>query len=438
MLRWVAESGKFDRCQLGHANQLSRLADLDKVISDCAAALTSPLCSSGVDQDQDKQNGMVLTACQAVLEEPENQELRSEAMSGLLKRAKSDTSVAYIIRCLGFTTTKRFPADFDVVSACEKAFLLLSSFLKRAEECLKRGNIANVKECSMTAWKAVFHNDLEAFAKTPAFKKVADHDNILDAMQVVSGMVSDTKKLQDEAKNKGRPIQTGRPARTEDEKKLTAVKRKLKEMSRDDEDSPAQTALRKLEEEEKAKKEQKKSSKKHRKAKKRPRKGLKPYKRKSGDELRLAKKREIVARRHLLTAEYVNLSYLADSFWKHPFCRVLFWGEVGSAKWSAHQGQRWESNPTWVSRVPEPSVLSLEEGLPSVQLGANPWQSCSESLPNSKQVQDHGRGKRSCAQGPRQRVIQTSQKCGICSREAPCADFCFIVTFLFCFCISAQ
>ena len=144
LARWTAHSGKFNRCQLGHFEQLHQTAKLKALVVEvaqkrCQEPDVSQLALTGADsaETSDVSLDPLLVVCTAVLKQPGNEDLEKEAQSKLFHAGLHNQMVATILLNLGYTPRSKFPEIFDTRKACELAYLCLSDFLSRAFPALR-------------------------------------------------------------------------------------------------------------------------------------------------------------------------------------------------------------------------------------------------------------------------------------------------------------
>ncbi len=228
-----------------------------------------------------------------------------EAKKNLLAVGTSNQIIAFVIRSLGFRAHTKFPADFDVVLACEASILHLTPFLADAKTCLKEGNVANIMQASHDAWKGIFRERMSDFADTALVMDILKLEDVLDGITAIAGLQMKASKQADDARKSPTSIKTGCAARAvkiRETKKLGQIKRKLSELTSEG-DCTASSILEKLEEDKPLEDGDgaeggRKAARKRGIRRTRKRKGRQPrtapYRRQKGDELRLIKKREIV------------------------------------------------------------------------------------------------------------------------------------------------
>lgn len=130
----MAASGKLNRCQLGHFEQLEREQHLQSeikkaiksriqtgVLGECMAVTTKPDLSS---------------KCLLWLQHQENATMLAEMKAILLQVAKCSPPIAGIIRHFGFRAQNKF-GNFNAVEAAHAIVLHESSFLADLESSLR-------------------------------------------------------------------------------------------------------------------------------------------------------------------------------------------------------------------------------------------------------------------------------------------------------------
>ncbi len=307
--RWVADGGKFDRCHLGHGGQLDRIKALEEKIN---AAVASGLGQKGVVQNQQGQINKLVETAKEVLKNPDCGDASVELRVLLLQIAKVNRTVAYLIRSLGFKTTAKFPESFDMATASRRTVLHFSSFIEDVTSALKKGNHQNIVQGREDAWKSCVADLMQNYAQLPFLVEILEKDDIMDALASLGQLRSEISRFEEDArKSKFVAVTTGAATNAEKRRQNSTLKRKLSELSSSG-DSSAQAVLVKLdatqaildktaEDEADMDPEFKRKGKrtkgirktKRKRTAKGPSKGR--YTRRSGDELRLLKKREIVS-----------------------------------------------------------------------------------------------------------------------------------------------
>eukprot|EP00438_Fugacium_kawagutii_P023058 Skav217734 [mRNA] locus=scaffold906:22623:24710:+ [translate_table: standard] len=313
--RWIPSSGKWNRCQLGQADQMAKLEKVQEAIKASVSNLRvgpEPLTKSM----RESQVQALLEACKSRMKAPEDEGLQKEAQSALLQVGKNNATIAYILKSLGYKSITKFPPTFDTTKACHLAFLHLSSFIEDARVALRKGNEENIKHGALDAWKDVLAEKMDNYAGLPCLVAISQHDDVLDGLSELAKQRSEITSVQEKASTNPSVIQTGRGAERRSEqvksrKQVQALKRKLSDLSHTDDGGEAQLALEHIQKEEtsfleKEKEENekddseavkkaggKRGSKKKIQKKSNPKRNQR-YHRSKGDELRLIAKRAIV------------------------------------------------------------------------------------------------------------------------------------------------
>lgn len=316
---------------------MDRVKTLEERIRNSVA---SGLGQGAVVQRKDAQRGQIVKLIETammLLQTPDcgaSTELRAL----LLQVAKVNQTAAYLIRSLGFKTTTRFPQSFDDAIASRYVVLHFSAFLEDVTSALKKGNRENIVQGREDAWKSCVADLMQKYAQLPLLTELFEKDDVMDALASVGQLRTETSRFEEEArKSKKVAVETGRATHGEMRKQASALKRKLSELSTSG-DSCAQAALDKIDtaraimdKEDEAEKDKdpelKRKGKRTRGIRKRRRRtakgATKPrYRRVSGDELRLLKKREIVSwydprqfscKCQVKLVQYVNVNKLRNS-----------------------------------------------------------------------------------------------------------------------------
>ena len=283
-LRFLACSGKFDRCQLGHA---SNLGVDQKLLASIKEVLRGGVVALQPSPSTHQQSGVaeLVSVCLQVFSQPDALESVQKVQAKLLCVAKFDPVVAHVIRKLGFTAVKKFPDSFDTPEACRLAFLhLKESFIPDFLVSLRNGNARNLSEGTQAAWKVCLAEEISEFDVVPLYQQVLAENDVLEAFALVSKAKQEVEELKKNGSKTS--VQTGRAP-----SKMSTFKRKLSEMSSDGV-GVASEALDLIEKPEGDADPE--GGRKKRKSRRKPEHLLKTrYKRTGGDEVRLNRKREM-------------------------------------------------------------------------------------------------------------------------------------------------
>eukprot|EP00435_Cladocopium_sp_Y103_P068959 s810_g32.t1 len=133
---WVAVSGKLDRCQLGHQEQVERLWHLNESIKELVmSSRSTPTVSNADAFNKDE----LLAALAAFDQNHHSADLRTTFLSHLYKAAGCDPVINAIIRAKGYTSTLKFTADFPAREVAELVYLHLTDFFDKCADCLRQG-----------------------------------------------------------------------------------------------------------------------------------------------------------------------------------------------------------------------------------------------------------------------------------------------------------
>ena len=244
----------------------------------------------------------LLTACAAVLQHPGDALSAEAAAPQLLEMAKTNATVAYVITSLGFKATTKFPAEFDYLQTCQLTFLHFSSFIEDAQASLKASNRANIESGSELAWKEFLANcqEMQPYHGLPVWNELLEPEDVFDSLDKVSRLRREMTDLEQKVRSsRTKPVQTGRAApAARVTREITNLKRKLSDLSSQG-DGVAEKALEKLTKpsapaEDDGNQDGSGEGQGRKRRRRRVAIAKERYKRQSGDELRLLKKREIV------------------------------------------------------------------------------------------------------------------------------------------------
>ncbi len=188
-------------------------------------------------------------------------------------------------------------------------FLFLSFFYHCAiywTGC-RKGFEASVLAANADQWRDAVLSHMTMFHGIPMLEELVRLPGVMDVMGRIAELKAELSYLRSEAERKPRALNCGRQHAKTDKKKVSGLKRALSQMSSSG-DSFAEAALEKVKEDTRQPEES--NSKKTRRRQKLKRRGVRakrPYKRVQGDEIRLIKKREIVASVALVTLGYTVL-----------------------------------------------------------------------------------------------------------------------------------
>lgn len=312
----MALSGKYNRCSLGQASDLDTQKELQEASQEAVAQTSKP---SAVVTEPDtakemKQQTMadMASACQAFLtltHAVEDSDAIDDVQSKLWQVAKFDRVIATLLKSMGCTVKVKFPSSFDTGAACKLAFLHASTFIDDMQALLRKGNLANIHQGRTDAWSDELLRSRDLFQGFPLFDEIWNSTDVLDAMTSLNQAANEVKELKARAAAKPVTLQSGRKVKPMEKKvkeqNVSAIKRKLSELSSSG-DSLACEALKKLDETEEP--ESKKAKNKKRSTKKIAAKDR--YARTPGDELRLKRKREIVIWQNLI--QYYHYALCAN------------------------------------------------------------------------------------------------------------------------------
>ena len=151
----MASTGKFDRCQLGHWEQLERIEKLHQQIQ---VAVRERLGQHASAKDVESENhdrkvkDELLVSCLHHLQDPNNEDTIKETHSHLLFAAQRDPVVAAVIRDCGFRAVTKFNRGFKTADACELTLLYASPFQSLANDCLRTGPFFRVDGATPMLW----------------------------------------------------------------------------------------------------------------------------------------------------------------------------------------------------------------------------------------------------------------------------------------------
>jgi len=277
------------------------------------------------DRTQNDLSERLVTSCVNLLraEQPTDQMDTTTLYTLFLQVGRFDTVVAAILKRCGYSPVLKFSrcSMEDIRSACKCTVLYFTALLEELTSLLKLGNKANIESSFNGQWKEVLYKGAEELELEGIsfVSEILAHEDVLDALTLVGTWKSEMNQIQEDAKKivrKSKSIICGRRDTTEDGKTLCQLKQKLRKLQQAG-DAVAETTLVKLSSSEEVdatvEEGEGHQTQRKRKKKKNAKSGLRcnrpKYQRQKGDELRLARKREIVA------------------------CHPLFLGGLGGGEW---------------------------------------------------------------------------------------------------------
>ena len=250
----------------------------------------------------------LVAACVDALKQDslENPEQFPEVCSLFLQVARYVDEVAAILRNCGYSPVKKFESC-SLAKACRLTFFYFTTFIAEMDTFLKVGNRQSIEKAAPDRWKEVLaaETNFLQLDRLSLVDELLAKDDALDAMATVSEWKRDLQTVTDNLQklsNRKKSIMCGRPCHGDDDRTLAQVRKALLQMKKDG-DAMAVKALDELKKQPSAEtvcQDSEETGGKKPKPKKK-RGVLKavakkdPYKRQKGDELRLSRKREIVA-----------------------------------------------------------------------------------------------------------------------------------------------
>lgn len=173
-------------------------------------------------------------------------------------------------------------------------------------EC-RLGFEASVLSANADKWRDTTLSHMTMFRGMPMLEELVNLPGVMDAMGRIVELKAELAHLKAEADRKPRALNTGRQPAKDHAKKVSGFKRALSQMSSSG-DSFAEAALEKVKDETRQP-DQSKSRKTARRQKNRrgARKRTTAYKRVQGDEIRLIRKREMVALVALVLQHWITV-----------------------------------------------------------------------------------------------------------------------------------
>lgn len=139
-MRWTAARGKFDRCQLGHWDQVNVMKTVTSKMQQIVRDINDAPAPAVQDAPDEKPIAIAqaLVCCRELLTDPDPDLVRvAAAKSSLLQAGKHDSCIATILKHGGYKTTTKFPDTFDTVQACRLVYLHSSDFVDLLMESLR-------------------------------------------------------------------------------------------------------------------------------------------------------------------------------------------------------------------------------------------------------------------------------------------------------------
>ena len=235
----------------------------------------------------------LLQECVTYLAIEQPREDDTASLKSLLSAAsKSDRGVAMLCRRGGY---KKSMDDIDDFTKVANALLISKSeVMDKAQEALKAGHSACISTGSTEAWKDVWRQQMANWRDVQFVREIEASHDIMNAMMALGQTSAEKKQLLADSLN-SKLIKPGRTLSVLESQSLF-LKRKLKEM--EDADMIDQDTVRSA-----TIKIEAGSGNLPRRRRVRARRAAggehEKYKRKAGDELRIAKKREIVPLHHV-------------------------------------------------------------------------------------------------------------------------------------------
>ena len=364
--RWVCPSGKLDRCQLGHSDQLNQVQALQQTISNVVRDMgiqvnQKNLCIADEPADPSLCSSVLLALCRHISKQAQlTDEIITEAKTRLLEVALVNPVVGAILTQHGYTSKSKYPEQFDFHRVCELTYCSLTGLLEELLEALRtvcaqpvvgqllwlfhvlyfcsiatvpeprgesavtaidrRGNSVCIRDASRLAWKSELEVSIcEDHKFTKVFQDVMEKDDIFDAMMHVTELQREVANVRKEHPAP-KLIRGPRPCpeKIEERQQVKKVKYAVEALAKAGVEH-AGKAAEKLDSLQKRKsaeidedcpEEPGDAEGKRKKKREKRRKRMPPrapqskcrYSREAGDELRLIRKREIVPRTFLLFA----------------------------------------------------------------------------------------------------------------------------------------
>lgn len=178
-------------------------------------------------------------------------------------------------------------------------------------EC-RSGFEASVLAANADKWRDITLSHVTMFHGVPMLEELVRLPGVMDAMGRITELKAELAHLKVEAERKPRSLACGRQLATSHAKKVNGLKRALSQMSSSG-DSIAEAALEKVKDDRRQPDGSKSRKTARRQKKRRGARKQRPYKRVEGDELRLIRKREMVALVALVLQHWITVLCM-DSF----------------------------------------------------------------------------------------------------------------------------
>lgn len=137
-MRWTATRGKFDRCQLGHWNQMNVMKNVTTKIQEAVQEMDDTPAVQHAPDAGPIEIAQALGCCKEVLMDPDPDDaLVAKAKLSLLQAAKHEPCIGAILRHGGYKPTTKFPETFNTVQACKLTYLHGSDFVDLLLESLR-------------------------------------------------------------------------------------------------------------------------------------------------------------------------------------------------------------------------------------------------------------------------------------------------------------
>eukprot|EP00438_Fugacium_kawagutii_P013434 Skav230505 [mRNA] locus=scaffold2083:167902:171745:- [translate_table: standard] len=316
---WVATSGKFDRCSLGHSSQMDRENKLEESIrAGIMRAVIEGDHVQATNVGKDSLAEDLAAQCKNVLTQnpfaSESDEVQN-VQALFLQVGRFNSVVAGLMKHCGYSSISKFQ-KCDTWKLCRMVFMHFTSFCDEASGILKKGLRSAVESGSMDKWKEVLEEEMRdlELVDTYMVTSLLGHEDVLDALGELKEWKDGLKSVENDIAKKPQTLSVtrGRPVNQETQTKLNLVQKKLKKMKAVDGNLVAEQAFEMLKklpsrseslgsslegpgvEPQEGPDKSAKTAKKKKKTQKSSLKIKDRYLRQKGDELRLKKKIEIV------------------------------------------------------------------------------------------------------------------------------------------------